>query len=51
MANSSKVSSITIPTEIKIRLKSLCRPHQAIAGVIEELLMMYDKIEKPKDIQ
>lgn len=47
-----KVGVIRLPESLVERLRTHRRPHQAIAGVIEELLDMSDKLEgisKPKD--
>lgn len=38
MADSPKNVHIVVPKELREELKALKRPHQAIAGVIEELL-------------
>ena len=40
---------IGVPPDLYERLKARMHPHQAIAGVIEELLNVVDKIDKPKD--
>ena len=36
---------VKIPDDLIIRIKSRKRPHQAIAGVIQELLDLADKVE------
>ncbi|KKM62151.1 hypothetical protein LCGC14_1524660 [marine sediment metagenome] len=40
------LKSVAIPEELYERLKALRKPHQALAGVIEELLAEVDKGEQ-----
>ena len=37
---------VKIPAELLLRLKARKRPHQALAGVIEELLLTVESLEK-----
>jgi NTP pyrophosphatase (non-canonical NTP hydrolase) len=45
MPNNKTHKPILVPVDLRDRLKQRRRPHQGIAGVIEELLEMADKIE------
>ena len=42
------LKSIKLPLELVMKLKALRKPHQAIAGVIEELLANGSKLSQEK---
>ena len=49
MMDSPKNVHVTVPRELLERLKARKRPHQALAGVIEELLTIAEKVEQNED--
>lgn len=44
----TKLASLKLPPSLLVKLRALRRPHQAIAGVIEELLTIAEKVEHPQ---
>lgn len=48
MTDSPKNVHIVVPADLRERLKARKRPHQALAGVIEELLEQVEKNEEKK---
>jgi len=49
MVDSPKNVHIVVPADLRERLKKRKRPHQAIAGIIEELLDIVKAVEQAKN--